>query len=898
MALTQECILSFLLERGGKVRNSELLNTFRSQISCGDPAEKQHNRDLFKKLVNSVAVVKQVDGVKFVAVKKRYQDFVRDVAHRPRADDSFSSPNSSLSCSSPRSAGVIYSDIENNNVCHPHDASAGGVQERRPLSRSISADATTVKVLNISADQASRARKSGAVFAVIAVKSPPRETALVPQEGPQAQVHHQEAPNKPKPLVAKVTSLKSCSKGAPGDPQCWKSSQTEEVQPPGLPQVRPQIKTTKQGDDPKYSESVPLEPLAHEWLVKCAAGLWGQIYGLLLQDTRLAQKKDFMSGFTALHWAAKDGNKEMMHKLVEVSRKRGTCVDVNVKAHGGYTPLHIAAIHSRTEVMVLLVQRYGASVTERDNDGKKASHYLGPDVPDEVRALLGGLQQDRGREKTGEDGQYREHPKGFNTISKLFQPHMGKKQKTKFAHDCCLLIHDFEFGLLSLFMMVKQMLMSASLAYFRAAVLLLLLARSCPSVSSSPAASGALRSLGGLSHPYDSIFSPLLKALSEHGASRWIPGLRKRMKPEHRYIKYLTEVYTKSSRVQRSLDGTEVCNTVRLIKPQDECLSAQRNTESFTQDLSYSLDQVRRKEQLLKSALLYNFDHERTAPVNSVCHLSIKEQERSNQCQLCPGVHHTVNFTTSIDGRSWVEVDVTLFLQPLLKFQKRNLHLLINVTCPEEQRVGGGDRSKGPLKFTLRSPPLLLYLNDTSKIAHKRLLVGAKTGQTPPTVANTFHKQMVFKPEQRTGRKRRWRRESSKSKRGDKSLDIHLPELLPSTEFPTSDCALYDFRVRFSQLKLDHWIVFPPKYNPRYCRGICPRTMGFIYGSPVHTMVQNIIYEKLDSSMPRPSCIPSHYNPLSVMIFEEDGSYVYKEFEDMVATSHDRWSIENSDQAQ
>lgn len=450
MALTQECILSFLLDRGGKVKNSELLNNFRSQISCSDPAEKQHNRDLFKKLVNSVAVVKQVDGVKFVAVKKRYQDFVKDVAHdasqKPHMDDSFSSRNASFSCASPHraeSAGVIYSDIENNNTRYPSDmrdkrysdASAGSVRETRPLSRNISADTTTVKVLNISGDQASRARKSGAVFAVIAVKSPPRDSAPAPREGSLSQAHQQESPNKPIALVTKVSTLNSCKKGAPSDPQCWKSRQTEDMQPSGFPQARPQMRTTKQGDDAKDSESVPLEPLAHEWLVKCAAGLWGQIYGLLLQDTRLAQKKDFMSGFTALHWAAKDGNKEMIHKLMEVSRKKGACVNVNSKAHGGYTPLHIAAIHGHAEVMLLLVQTYGASVNQRDNDGKKAFHYLGAGASAEVRALLGGLQQSKCREKAGEDGEYREHPKGLNTISKLFQPHIGKKQKTKFAHD-------------------------------------------------------------------------------------------------------------------------------------------------------------------------------------------------------------------------------------------------------------------------------------------------------------------------------------------------------------------------------------------------------------------------------------------------------------------------------
>ncbi|XP_068181847.1 growth/differentiatio [Antennarius striatus] len=433
--------------------------------------------------------------------------------------------------------------------------------------------------------------------------------------------------------------------------------------------------------------------------------------------------------------------------------------------------------------------------------------------------------------------------------------------------------------------MENPTLMSALLRGFVTVLLLMLVTYGCPAVTSSVSASHAgHHPPPGFTYPYRSIFSPLLKALSDHGGSRWNPGLKKKIKLEHRYMKYLTEVYKKSSRVQRSVDGNKTYNTVRLIKPLEECV-AHSDEDSFMQDLSYSLDQVRRKEHLLKSALLYHFDHVPASPVASVCYLSIKRREPSNQCQLCPWIHHTVNFTASSEGqskRNWVEVDITSFLQPFLKFHK-NVHLLFNVTCPDQQKTGDNG-GRGPQEVTLRSPPLLLYLNDTSKVPQQRLLVNAKANQWPSNAAKSLHKQMVFKLEQRIEQKRRLKRESAKSKRGDKSLDIHLPDLLPSSEFPTSDCALYDFRVRFSQLKLDHWIVFPPKYNPRYCRGICPRTMSSIYGSPVHTMVQNIIYEKLDSSVPRPSCIPSHYSPLSVMIFEEDGSYVYKEFEDMVAT--------------
>ncbi|KAM9849757.1 ankyrin repeat domain-containing protein SOWAHA [Aulostomus maculatus] len=427
MALTQESILSFLLEHGGKVKNSELVANFRSQINCSDPAEKQHNRDLFKRLVNSVAVVRQIQEVKFVVVKKRYQDFVKE--QNIQVEESVSSLSTSFSCASPpRTEKILYSDVENNNVCYP--SRINGNCCAVPVEELSSTD-TTVKVLNISGDQVSRVGRSGAVFAVIAVTSPPRGSA--PEERLQVSQHKppdKAVVNKP----SKPSSLNSCSSPDKTDTkfdfQCWENRETEGMQVLSVHQGRPPNKTTR--EDAKDSDSVPLEPLAHEWLVKCAAGLWGQIYALLLQDTRLAQRKDFMSGFTALHWAAKDGNSEMIRKLVGISRKRGTYVNINCKAHGGYTPLHIAAIHGHTEVMLLLVQGYGANVNERDNDGKKAFQYLGEDVSEELKALLGGLQPTR--EKT-DDEEYREHTKGFNTISKLFQPHKKHKHAARFAHD-------------------------------------------------------------------------------------------------------------------------------------------------------------------------------------------------------------------------------------------------------------------------------------------------------------------------------------------------------------------------------------------------------------------------------------------------------------------------------
>ncbi|XP_056456624.1 growth/differentiation factor 9-like isoform X1 [Gadus chalcogrammus] len=396
--------------------------------------------------------------------------------------------------------------------------------------------------------------------------------------------------------------------------------------------------------------------------------------------------------------------------------------------------------------------------------------------------------------------------------------------------------------------MGTQMLMSTLLYYFNTVLLLHVVFCHC---EFSHASSNAEHTFDGYTqYPYENLFTPLLKALSEHGKTRWNAELNQSVKPELKYMKYMVEVH-KKSRGQRSLDSNDLFNTLRLIKPLEKCLD------------------------------------QRNAPSPSLCYLNIKEREDANQCHLCPSTDHQVMFTVhhayTPQWKNWVEVDITTLLLPILKIHKKTVHLLVHLNCS----AGLGPLGEGgsATLFPSWSPPLLLYLNDTSKSARQKSAPPSRAGQrSPMDEPLTSAERSAFKLQQMLRRKRRLRRAPLKTKGAGQSLDLHLPELLPSSEYPTSDCALYDFKVGFSQLKLDHWIVFPPKYNPRYCRGTCPSTLGFFYHSPIHTMVQNIIYEKLDTTVPRPACVPSHYSPLSVMLFEEDGSYVYKQFDEMVAT--------------
>jgi len=475
------------------VTNSELLGHFNRHINnCGDdPAGKQRNRDAFKRSVNSVAVVKHVDGVKCVVAKNRYRDFVakgdadghhhglnREFSSRP--DPSCPtpiSPASPIRSSDQAESGgemlVNESDLQNNNnnlrysfnlgvdckdnaVLNNHSGIIDlSCVQKMSTGLPVSADhpdtEKSLKILNISGDHVCRTGRSGAVFAVISVNSPPR--ALQIKHPNHDFKFEYKTPEKPLPRQI----LKSLSQTAPAPNRSgpilgrntWSTTSSQSCEniaalngPPGTPITRPQSTTVTR----KVDESVPLEPIAHDWLVKSGAGMWRHVHGLLLLDPQLVTRRDFMSGFTALHWAAKGGNGEMVRKIMDISKSQGTTtaatgvVDINSKTHGGYTPLHLAAIHDHKDVMTLLVQGYGARVNVRDNAGKKPYHYLLAGTGSaELKELLGGGQQQRDHpSRVQAEGEEEEHqqprellllPKGLNTLSKLFQPTMGHHKK-------------------------------------------------------------------------------------------------------------------------------------------------------------------------------------------------------------------------------------------------------------------------------------------------------------------------------------------------------------------------------------------------------------------------------------------------------------------------------------
>ncbi|XP_029375396.1 ankyrin repeat domain-containing protein SOWAHA [Echeneis naucrates] len=427
MDLTQESVLSLLISEGGKIKKSDLVLKFRSAIHCVDPAEEERNKDLFKTFVNNVAFVREIGGVRHVVLKKMYQHLLDSVPTER-------SENEGISQAGEQQRPPVQT--EDKTESQKPDSDQEGESGENPaellspiqlaLRRSKYGDVRIKRMLNFEISNDNCPRRGEVNEAATSQRKPhalplrmsPSATKLEirklkddPPESPKLDAHSGRRGASSAQTASSISSL----------------------------QLRRVVKTTKASEehkDTRIPSVVPLEQPEHDWLVKCAAGHWSLVYGLLLTDYQLAEKRDFMSGFTALHWAAKCGNSDMLVKIVDLSRGGGLDVDINAKTHGGHTPLHIAALHNQEYFMAMLVGEYGANVSIRDNCGKKAYHYLRHGISETLREMLGGSKASGGQERTPHEKEeldlFPDVSKGLQSISRLFQPHLtGQRKKHK-----------------------------------------------------------------------------------------------------------------------------------------------------------------------------------------------------------------------------------------------------------------------------------------------------------------------------------------------------------------------------------------------------------------------------------------------------------------------------------
>nr|XP_033800283.1 ankyrin repeat domain-containing protein SOWAHD [Geotrypetes seraphini] len=145
-----------------------------------------------------------------------------------------------------------------------------------------------------------------------------------------------------------------------------------------------------------------LDPAEHEWMLAAAEGNYEALEERLRAHPALLSRRDFVTGYSALHWIAKHGRHEDLIRLLTFARSCGRALDVNATARGGFTPLHLAAMQGHDLLLKLLIGAFGADVHRRDHSGRQAWQYLRAGAPPELRELAGAPEEPapRGRSIT------------------------------------------------------------------------------------------------------------------------------------------------------------------------------------------------------------------------------------------------------------------------------------------------------------------------------------------------------------------------------------------------------------------------------------------------------------------------------------------------------------------
>ncbi|NXV62844.1 SWAHB protein, partial [Molothrus ater] len=209
-------------------------------------------------------------------------------------------------------------------------------------------------------------------------RSPPSQS-LLPAQGPAVPQAADSQPPAPLPVFQSIRRQLALSEvqGTPSSVHDDCGRQPRSV----LAKSSPRNATSR-------GPLVPLGQREHAWLVAMSAGCWAQVRGLFLEEPELALQKDFISGFTVLHWLAKHGDGPGLQELAVVARQLGLALDVDARSGCGYTPLHLAAIHGHQLVIKVLVLQLGCQVQVRDGSGRRPWEYLGSSTSGEIWQLL------------------------------------------------------------------------------------------------------------------------------------------------------------------------------------------------------------------------------------------------------------------------------------------------------------------------------------------------------------------------------------------------------------------------------------------------------------------------------------------------------------------------------
>ncbi|XP_070770196.1 ankyrin repeat domain-containing protein SOWAHC [Enoplosus armatus] len=429
---TEQAVQEFLMERGGRVQQMELIDHFLSIWVRNDQSKEEVDREVLKRIVDNVGFVTVENGVKFVCLNTegsaesvmRTDTDGHDHAEcngniQETLDINYVNGNRDngerTGASSPLAA-ILDNDKQSNGNEQP---AAPSQNNKTNTATATSGGGGEVKL------RERRRRESAPVIAM------PDLDQAHPAGSHNQQVRGARRVSKgsQRAMLISCLSEDSALEGLDpvGDINTPKGSRRNfiELMMSSSPQVRrslinrgSRLRDSVRSDGDSTSllssatdedcASVTLDPLEHEWMLCTSDGLWESLQPLLTVEPSLLVKRDFVTGFTCLHWAAKQGKAELLSQLLAFAKENAIPVNVNVRSSAGYTPLHLAAMHGHTQVVRVLLSDWEADPDARDYSGRRAIQYLPPplatDLQEEGVVLSPGAESDNENTNTNSGG--------------------------------------------------------------------------------------------------------------------------------------------------------------------------------------------------------------------------------------------------------------------------------------------------------------------------------------------------------------------------------------------------------------------------------------------------------------------------------------------------------------
>ncbi|XP_067111224.1 ankyrin repeat domain-containing protein SOWAHC [Osmerus mordax] len=398
---TEQAVFEFLTERGGRVRQIDLTDHFEAIFKDAE-SKKTFDKDTLLRFVDNVAVVKMVDGVKFVSLKKECNGSLMraDTNGHDKECNGNGVGTINMNTMQNQSVATAKSDLNGNS-----DIKYKAVDNDSPVygnnhpcieeEPAMSPKETVVDYPSGEVKLRERRRRESAP----AIGLEHDSTSLGGLPG-QVRGGRRVSRGSQRALLTTGLSEDSVWEGldsgcVSGDGSTPKGSRRNfiELMMSSSPQVRRSLihrgsrlidSVRSDGDstsllssaDDADCASVALDPVEHEWMLCSSDGLWDSLQPLLSLEPSLISKRDFVTGFTCLHWAAKQGKQELLAQLLAFAKENSVPADVNARSSAGYTPLHLAAMHGHTQVVRILMSDWEADTEARDYSGRKASQYL------------------------------------------------------------------------------------------------------------------------------------------------------------------------------------------------------------------------------------------------------------------------------------------------------------------------------------------------------------------------------------------------------------------------------------------------------------------------------------------------------------------------------------------